>query len=110
MYGTEFKTLLVSDNIKFVQYQHSTAATVPLETMSAGKNRVYVLLDAKASVKSITFYSKEGKIKRQIDLDHSHKGQQPHVHRWHNLSRQIAYLTKSDYEYIKKVRRLWKVL
>jgi len=107
-YGTEFISLLSADNIKYVKYKHSNAATIPLETMSAGKNRVYVLLDVKNALKSITLYNKEGKLKRQIDLDHSHKGERPHVHSWHDLQRKLSSLTKSDLAYIEKVRRIWK--
>jgi hypothetical protein len=107
-YGTEFKTLMSVDNIKFVQYQNSTAATIPQETMSFGRNRVYVLVkDDK--LKSITLYNSKGIVRRQIDLDHAHKGLAPHVHTVNvkTWSRKIVPATKSDIAYIEKVRTIW---
>jgi hypothetical protein len=107
-YGTEFKTLLEVDNIKFVRYQYSMAATIPRETMSADKNRVYVLVNNKNLLKSITFYDKSGKLRRQIDLSHKHNGHMPHVHIGYEHSDIINPLTKSDKAYITKVRRIWE--
>jgi hypothetical protein len=107
-YGTEFRTLMSVDNIKFVQFQNSTAATIPQETISAGRNRVYVLVkDDK--LKSITLYNSKGIVRRQIDLDHKHKGVVPHVHtvNVNAWSREIVPATKSDIAYIEKVRKLW---
>jgi hypothetical protein len=106
-YGTEFKTLLEVDNIKFVQYIHTENAKTPLETMSADKNRVYALINKFNFIKSITFYDKSGKLQRQIDLDHSHRGQNPHVHVGYEHSPETVPLNKNDEEYIAKVRKLW---
>jgi hypothetical protein len=107
-YGTEFKTLMSVDNIKFVQFQNSTAATIPKETMSAGRNRVYVLVNKSGTLKSITFYDKSGLLKRQIDFGHGgHQGFSPHVHRGYEHSPNAYSLTKSDKAYVEKARRLW---
>jgi hypothetical protein len=110
-YGTEYKTLIRVDNIKFVQYQISPSATIPLETMSAGRNRVYVLINKKGVIKSITFYNKEGKLRRQIDFGHpEHHGFSPHVHLVDKgyIHMPKAYpLTKGDKAYVEKVRRIW---
>jgi len=107
-YGTEFKSLLWVDNIKFVQYAHSSSAQIPLETMSAGKNRVYVLVNSEGTLKAIAFYNKEGKLRRQIDLGHpEHHGFSPHVHIGYSHSEKAYPLTKSDKAYIEKVRRIW---
>ena len=46
-YGSEYKTLFRVDNIKFVQPRKQGSSPVPLETMSAGKNRVYAFANAK---------------------------------------------------------------
>ena len=105
-YGTEFKTLLRVDNIKFVQYNYGSA-TLPLETMSSGRNRVYVIVNKDNTIKSIGFYDKSGKKKRQIDLTHTHQGQNPHVHIGYNHSPFVVPLTKSDKAYIEKVGRIW---
>jgi hypothetical protein len=109
-YGSEFKCLLKADNIKFVQYQIAIPAKAPLETMSAGRNRVYVLVKSanKEPLKSIVFYNKQGLRRRQIDLDHDHDKMQPHVHIWRDNTKSTVPLTKSDVAYIEKVRRIWK--
>jgi hypothetical protein len=106
-YGTEFKTVMSVDNIKFVQYQITDQGKSPRETMSSGRNRVYVILDSQKELKSITFYDKSGKLRRQIDLDHTHLGEIPHVHIGYNHSKQKIRLTKSDLAYVEKVKRLW---
>ena len=106
-YGNDYKTLLRVDNIKFVQSRKQGSTPVPLETMSAGKNRVYVLINNKDVMKSIALYNKDGIRRRQIDLDHAHGRQQPHTHIGYGASRKIVPLTKSDKAYIKKVMRIW---
>jgi hypothetical protein len=107
-YGTEYKTLMSVDNIKYVQFQNSTAAAIPLETMASGRNRVYVLVNKSGNLKSITFYNKEGKLKRQIDFGHpGHHGFSPHVHEDYGHSAKAQPLNKSDKAYVEKVRRIW---
>jgi hypothetical protein len=107
-YGTEYKALIRVDNIKFVQPQKPGSTPVPLETMSAGKNRVYAVINNKGILTSIVFYDKKGKRRRQIDLRHSHKGYIPHVHSGYNHSFGSGTLTKSDRAYIGKVERIWR--
>jgi hypothetical protein len=108
-YGTEFKSLISVDNIKFVQYQLEKNAKIPEETMSSGRNRVYAIVNQQNILKSITFYNKEGKLRRQIDLDHEHNKQSPHVHAVKISAdlREIVPLSKSDKAYIEKVRKIW---
>jgi hypothetical protein len=108
-YGNEYSTLFRVDNVKFVQRKEG-AANVPLETMSAEKNRVYALINGKGQLKAIAFYDKSGKKKRQIDLTHHHDGKMPHVHIGYDHSDKGVPLTKSDEAYIKKVRRIWEVV
>ena len=80
-YGTEYTALYQSGNIKFVRYNNG-AATAPMETMT--KDRVYATVDYKGDVKHISFYDKENKRYKQIDLDHYHKvdgnKEKPHTH------------------------------
>ncbi len=80
-YGTEYETLYQSGNIKFVKYNNG-ATTAPMETMT--KDRVYATIDYKGEVKHISFYDKENKRYKQIDLDHYHKvdgnKEKPHTH------------------------------
>jgi hypothetical protein len=73
-----------------------------------GKNRVYAFVNAKDQLKSIAFYDKSGKKKRQIDLDHKHCGKIPHVHIGYNHSQEDVNLSKSDKAYIAKVLRIWR--
>jgi len=108
-YGTEYRTILTHDNIKFVQPQKEGSAPVPLETMSAGKNRVYAYVNNKMILKSIVFYDKDGKRTRQIDMSHEHDGLQPHVHIGYDThSDYYIPLTERDKKYVEKVERLWK--
>lgn len=107
-YGTDYKTLFRVDNIKFVKPTRPGSTPVPLETMSAGRNRVYVLVNNSGVMKSITFYSKEGKLRRQIDFGHGHHGHgSPHVHTGFGPTRRTVTPTKSDMAYIRKVERIW---
>jgi hypothetical protein len=107
-YGTEYTTIISVDNIKFVQPTNPIPYPVPKDTMSFGKNRVYAYMNAKGQLKSITFYGKTGKKRRQIDLDHKHHGKMPHVHIGYEHSEQDIPLTKSDKSYIAKIERIWR--
>ncbi|WP_225361661.1 hypothetical protein [Ligilactobacillus salivarius] len=78
-YGTEYHSVLVKDNIKFVKYNLSKSTTPPMETMTKG--RIYVTVNTEGILKSITFHDKENKRNKQIDLDHAHKING----RWENL-------------------------
>ena len=81
-YGTEYHSVLVKDNIKFVKYNLSKSTTPPMETMTKG--RIYVTVNTEGILKSITFHDKENKRNKQIDLDHAHKingrWEKPNVH------------------------------
>ena len=73
--------------------------------------QVYVLVAAGNKLKSIVFYATDGRIRRQIDLDHKHMGQIPHVHEGDVTSHHVKFqikLTRSDQMYINKVKRIWK--
>ncbi len=70
-YGTEYRTVLQSGNIKFVKYNDAKTAKTPMETMTRG--RIYVTVTAQDKLKAITFYDKSGKRSSQIDLGgHTH--------------------------------------
>jgi hypothetical protein len=108
-YGEEYSNLLATENIKFIKYNMAKSAKVPLETMSALKNRVYVLVkDDK--LKSILFYDNHGKKTRQIDLDHAHLGERPHVHSGYDTEhkKEREKLTRTEKKYISKVRIAWE--
>ena len=107
IYGTEFESILSVDNIKFVRHKLTSAATVPLETMSASEDRVYVVVNAAGNLKSITFYDQDGKLNRQIDLAHEHQGHKPHVHPGYDHRATILPLSQTDRNYIEKVLSAW---
>jgi hypothetical protein len=66
-----------------------------------------VIVNNKNVIKSIGFYDKAGKLKRQIDMTHEHRGQKPHAHIGYEHSQKHVDLTKSDIAYYDKVRRIW---
>ena len=81
-YGTEFRTVLKSGNIKYVK-SNTGAARTPVETMTKG--RVYASVSENNEVKSVSFYDKNNKRYKQIDIagkPHMINGKlvMPHVH------------------------------
>jgi hypothetical protein len=106
-YGTEFETLLAVDNIKFVEYILTGETKIPLETQSASRNRIYVILTKDEELKSIATYGKDGIIDRQIDLDHDHGHGSPHMHRWEGYDRKIAETTDDDIKLYERVKSIW---
>lgn len=108
-YGTEYKTLLQVGKIKFVAVNEGSP-TAPLETMTRG--RVYVTVnEERNSLKSISFYDRENKRFRQIDLDHNHKinGKpvKPHVQTGYYHDGDATKPTEKDNRLIDKVLKAW---
>lgn len=108
-YGSEYTTLLQSGNIKFVAVNEG-APTAPLETMTRG--RVYVTVNEKENtLKSISFYDRQNKRFRQIDMDHYHKidGKpvKPHVQAGYLHNGEASKPTDKDSRLIDKVLKLW---
>ena len=105
-YGTEYRTVLESGNIKFVQQTEGGAAKAPMETMSKG--RVYVTLGSKGEPNYITMYVK-GKRIRQIDLNHPHDGMQPHTHRGYlHDENGTRPLSKAERKLVDRIREIWQ--
>lgn len=82
-HGTEYTTLLVYENIKFIEYNLSSSAKFPLETMS--DNRIYVLVNSEMVLKGIVFFDENHKKCKEIDISgipHMIDGKPylPHVH------------------------------
>lgn len=82
-YGSEYRTLLKTGNIKFVQ-RTDNSANAPLETMTRG--RVYVTVNVDGDPKFISYYDRDNKRNKTIDLDKPHRGISPHVHHGYNHS------------------------
>lgn len=105
-YGEEYTTLLQCKNIKFVTTSNKTdSVTPPRETRTEG--RVYVTVGRNNKLKCITFYSKDGRKRIQIDLDHMHKGKNPHKHIGYNHGKD-GIISSSDRKLIDKVKKLWQ--
>lgn len=109
-YGTEYKTILQSGNIKFVKYNDSKSAKTPMETMTRG--RVYVTINNKNEIASISYYDNEGKRNKQIDLTHYHNingnKEKPHTHFGYEHNEKGNYkINKKDKKMIDKISKIW---
>lgn len=111
-YGTEYTTLLQSGNIKFVRYNDAGSAKSPMETMTKG--RVYVTVNHKNELKSITLYDDDGKRIKQVDLRgtaHMINGEKvlPHSHvGYEHDEKGTKKLTKKENALIAKVNKIWE--
>lgn len=104
-YGEEYITLLQHGRIKFVTTRNpKDSVTPPRETRTQG--RVYVTV-SKGKLKSITFYQPDGRKRIQIDLDHKHKGEQPHKHIGYKHGKDDT-LSHSDTVLVEKIKKIWK--
>lgn len=108
-YGSEYKSLLTYGNIKFVVAKAGNT-TAPLETMT--RNRVYVTLDIRGNPKYITYYDRENKRRKQIDMDKPHWGVSPHVHHGYNhnendTSKGFTHLTTKEKALVERVTKTW---
>lgn len=108
-YGTEYKTLLQSGNIKFVQ-RTDNSANAPLETMTKG--RVYVTVNNAGVPKYISYYDTENKRTQTIDLDKPHRGMLPHVHHGYNHNEKdgpkgATNLSPKERSMVENVINLW---
>lgn len=108
-YGTEYETLYQSGNIKFVRYKNG-AATTPAETMTNG--RVYVTVNARDKIKSITYYDKHNKHFKQIDIGHEHKvngeKKDPHTHKGYIHDEKGTYdVSPKERKMIDRVKKAW---
>jgi hypothetical protein len=107
-YGKEYHTILAYENIKFITRAEG-AANAPLETMSAAQNRVYVTVNNKDAIKSITIYDGEGKRTREIHFK-EHHGSNPHAHDGYDVEHDdtSSPLTAADRRLINKVLKVWE--
>ncbi|MBQ6374016.1 MAG: hypothetical protein IJJ45_05945 [Clostridia bacterium] len=108
-YGTEYRTVLKAGNIKFV-IKNEGSSTAPMETMTRG--RVYVTVNDKQEISSISYYDKDNKRVKQIDLNHTHKGMKPHTHHGYNhnendSAKGAANVTSEERKMIDRVKKLW---
>ena len=109
-YGSEYTTVLKSGNIMFV-VPNEGSTTAPMETMTKG--RVYVTINADKNVPAmITYYDRQNKRFKQIDLTHEHKAMKPHTHHgyFHNENdskKGAANLTVKERKMVDRINNLW---
>lgn len=106
-YGSEYTALYKKGNIKFVSYNDSKASKTPMETMTKG--RVYVTVNNKNELTSITYYDNSGKRRKQIDLLHPHKnikGEHTHEGYIHDENGTHRPTTKEK-AMIERVNEIW---
>lgn len=107
-YGSQYKTVLKHGNIKFVK-KNSRASETLKETMTSG--RVYVTVGGD-ELQSITYFDKENKRVKQINLDHTHKGMKLHTHHgyFHNENDSLkgaSKLSKEEKAMVERITKLW---
>ena len=108
-YGSEYKTVLKYGNIKFVKI-NSGSPTAPMETMTNG--RVYVTIGSNGNPRFISYYDKDNKRVKQIDLERPHQGVSPHTHHGYehnenNSPKGYANLTPEEKKMVDRVRKIW---
>lgn len=108
-YGSQYQTVTESGNIKFITGKAVKPEEL-LETMTRG--RVYVLLNSKDNIKSITYFDNENKRSRVVEVDHGHQKMKEHVHIGYERTKRDgkSYATKptaKDREMIDRVSKIW---
>lgn len=104
-YGSEYKTILQDGNIKFVKYRLADNAKAPLETQTKG--RVYVTVNNDNELSFISYYGREGKRSKTIDLLHAHDGKSPHSHTGYEHGGKAEDLTDDEKKLLARVRKAW---
>lgn len=110
-YGTEYKTLLSVGNVKFVR-RNDGSATAPLETMTRG--RIYVTVNNQNVVKAVTYYDKNNKRFKQIDVSGvkhmiGGKPELPHTHHGylHEEYGGTKLLSPKEKKMVERVLKTW---
>lgn len=107
-YGSQYHTVLEHENIKFVEANSRLSESL-FETMS--NERVYVTIGGNDLLR-ITYFDKENKRVKQIDLDHTHKGMKPHTHHGYNHNEKdgpkgASELLPKEKKMVERVNRIW---
>lgn len=108
-YGTEYSTIYQFDNIKFVK-RNEGSANAPMETMTKG--RVYVTLNSDNEPAYISYYDKNNKRSKQIDLRHEHPidgvPTKPHTHKgYEHRERGDHRLSPKEEKMVDRVLKIW---
>lgn len=107
-YGSQYHTVLTHGNIKFVVKNDRHSESL-LETMTKG--RVYVRVGGN-DILQITYFDKNNKKSKTIDLNHKHNNLQPHVHHGyeHNEFDGVngaTRLTPKEQKMVDRIRKIW---
>lgn len=107
-YGSQYKTVLKHENVKFVRANTRDSESL-LETETEG--RIYVTVGGNDLLR-ITYFDENNKRSKQIDLDHPHKGTKPHVHHGyiHNENDGVKGATgllPKEKKMVERVQKIW---
>lgn len=108
-YGTDYKTILQSGNIKFVMKTSKNSETM-METMTKG--RIYAYVNEAGKVSNIVYFDNNNKRSKQIDLQKEHDGVKPHIHHGylHNENdskKGYSHLTPKEKKMVERINQLW---
>lgn len=107
-YGSQYHTLFQNGNIRFVKKNERTSENL-METMTPG--RVYVTIGGE-ELQNITYFDRENKRNKVINLNHPHQGEQPHVHHGYfhyenDGPKGATRLSPEEKRMVDRVRKLW---
>lgn len=107
-YGSQYSTVLTSGNINFVEANDRHSESL-FETKTNG--RVYVEVGGKDLLR-IIYYDRSNKRVKQIDLNHVHKGMNPHTHHGYNHNENdgakgASNLTTEEKKMVERVKQIW---
>lgn len=107
-YGSQYKTVLEHENIKFVRANARNSESL-FETQTEG--RIYVTVGGNDLLR-ITYFDENNKRSKQIDLDHLHKGTKPHVHHGYNHNENdgakgATGLLPKEKKMVERVQKIW---
>ena len=108
-YGSQYHSLLTVGSVKFVSKNDRDSETL-METMTRG--RVYAHVEG-GDLKSIVYFDNENKRSKQIDIDHSYKGERPHTHHGYNhnendSAKGASKLTPDEQAMVDRVVNIWE--
>lgn len=108
-YGTEYRTVYQSRNIKFIKINEGNI-TPPFETMTKG--RVYVTVSNQDKLKSIVYFDNDNKRYKQVDIDHPHRingvWTQPHTHKGYFHDENGTYVvSENERKVVDNIIKIW---